>query len=139
MFFTLYRVLCPTAHSAFPQVLKSLHLTAHPHFYKEWKSEQNTIFEHFFKTIYREAMKPKKVSPPGSYQLANASKTMPPSKKMKKGRPASKEEEGEGQPQASGSVHRGGHNWGNPVGQRGVWVAECGGGINNTTEQKGGQ
>jgi hypothetical protein len=26
LFFTLYRVLCPTAHSAFPQVLKSLQL-----------------------------------------------------------------------------------------------------------------
>jgi hypothetical protein len=29
LFFTLYRVLCPTAHSAFPQVLKSLQLIAH--------------------------------------------------------------------------------------------------------------
>jgi len=36
-------------------------------------------------------MKPKKVLTPWSYQLANASKTMPPSKKMKKkGRPAAK-------------------------------------------------
>ncbi len=31
MFFTLYRVLCPTAHSAFPQVSKSLHLTLGTH------------------------------------------------------------------------------------------------------------
>ncbi len=30
MFFTLYRVLCPTAHSAFPYVLKSLHLSVYP-------------------------------------------------------------------------------------------------------------
>jgi hypothetical protein len=29
LFFTLYMVLCPTAHSAFPQVLKSLQLIAH--------------------------------------------------------------------------------------------------------------
>jgi hypothetical protein len=29
LFFTLYRVLCTTAHSAFPQVLKSLQLSVH--------------------------------------------------------------------------------------------------------------